>query len=90
VLVEEACWITNEPFRMVVVGIKIVASAATASAVVGTSFGTVPEAQFESVTAVLVALGVSVTVPTAFDRPDESCCSVRMTFTGSLLVRPST
>ncbi len=55
-----ACVIVNDPFPAV---IYVVANAPAALAVVGVIFTQEPEAQFELVTAVVVVLVVSVTVP---------------------------
>jgi hypothetical protein len=48
-------------------------TSAAALAVVGVKMGVEPAAQFAVVTVVVAELVVSVTVPTAFDRPAPSC-----------------
>jgi hypothetical protein len=68
----------------------VVAMAAAAFSVVGMSRIVDPEATLLSDTAVDAAFAVSVTVPTAFERPAASCCIARTIFFRSLSVMPGT
>ncbi|QIP08537.1 hypothetical protein [Bradyrhizobium symbiodeficiens] len=65
-------------------------SSAAAFADAGTKIGTEPAAQFAVVTVVLDAPVVSVTLPTAFDRPAASCWIASTIFFRSVSVMPGT
>jgi hypothetical protein len=73
-----ACVIVNEPFATALMYIVPLPTSAAAFAVVGTRIGVDPAAQFAVVTVVVAAETVSVTVPTALDRPAASSCSERI------------
>jgi hypothetical protein len=83
-----ACVIVNDLLATALTYIVPLPTSAAAFAVVGTRMGTDPAAQLLSETVVVAALGVSVTDPTAFDRPAPSCWIARTIFFRSVSVIP--
>lgn len=67
---ETACVIENAPFATALTYIVPLPASAAAFADAGTRIGTDPGAQFVVVAVVLDAPTASVTLPTAFDRPE--------------------
>ena len=91
VVAEFVCVIVNVSFATVETYILPLASSAAAFAVVAVKITLelgeiIPDCV--GATTVVAALGVNVTVPTAFDRPAANCCKDRMIFFRSVSLMP--